>query len=59
MLDGEFKATHIRIFNSFEKVIKGIKENITTDMKEFKKLSIRDDEYNKCDWKRLNAINSR
>ena len=50
MPDGEFKATIIRILTGLEKRIEDISETLTTELKEGKKESIRDENYNK-DWK--------
>ena len=50
MSDGEFKATLKRILTGLEKRIEDISETFTTELKEGKKESIRDENYNK-DWK--------
>ena len=51
MPDGEFKATIIRIPGGLEKRVEDISESLTIEIKGLKKESIRDEDYNKEDWK--------
>lgn len=47
MPDGEFKTVILRILTELEKRRENISEILTTEIKDLKKESVRDEEYNK------------